>query len=254
MSVASQENRSTKTKKWANGLPPGRWGVAAVILYSLVTLVVALSVSYWLYDWARLRILNSSSVAELADWNVLLPGNLGEGAGQSDDAAIAGEAAGAPSEENSAQPAVTVPAINVLLLGTDARPDESAPPRTDTMILLTFDPQRQSLGMLSLPRDLWVPIPGYGYEAKINTAYSLGETYGYAGGGAQLAKDTVSSFIGQPVQYYARVNFQGFVELIDLIGGIDVVVPATIHDEQFPTDDYGVTTFHLEAGAQHLDG
>jgi LCP family protein required for cell wall assembly len=122
------------------------------------------------------------------------------------------------------------------------------------MILLTFDPQNQTAGMLSLPRDLWVPIPGFGYETKINTAYALGEEYGYAGGGAQLAKDTVSSFIGQPVQYYAKVNFNGFVELVNLIGGVDVVVPFTIHDDKYPTDDYQVMTFYLEAGTQHLDG
>jgi LCP family protein required for cell wall assembly len=141
-----------------------------------------------------------------------------------------------------------------LLLGSDARPGESDISNTDTMILLSFDAQNQTAGILSLPRDLWVPMPGFGYETRINMAYPLGETYGYTGGGPQLAKDTVSSFIGQPVQYYARVNFQGFVELIDMIGGVDVVVPFTIHDEAYPTNDFGVTTFHLEAGQQHLDG
>jgi hypothetical protein len=64
----------------------------------------------------------------------------------------------------------------------------------------------------------------------------------------------VSSFIGQPVQYYARVNFQGFVELVDMIGGVDVVVPSTIYDTEYPTEDYGYQTFYLEAGPQHLDG
>ena len=146
------------------------------------------------------------------------------------------------------------PAINVLLLGTDERPDESGPSRTDTMILLTLDPQHQTAGMLSLPRDLWVPIPGQSVTTKINTAYLLGEVNNYPGGGPQLAKDTVSSFIGRPVDYYLRVNFDGFREIIDLIGGIDVSVPMTIHDEEYPTQDYGVETFHLDAGLQHLDG
>jgi LCP family protein required for cell wall assembly len=142
----------------------------------------------------------------------------------------------------------------VLLLGNDARAGESDISNTDTMILLSFDTQNQTLGLLSLPRDLWVPIPGFGYETRINTAYPLGETYGYEGGGPQLAMDTVSSFIGQPVKYYARVNFQGFVELIDMIGGVDVNVPFTIYDDQYPTEDYGVQLFYLEAGQQHLDG
>jgi LCP family protein required for cell wall assembly len=226
--------------------------VAAAVVYSLITLVVALAVSTWLYDWARVRILQSSSFADLASWNALLPSSLGKQAGEVPQEGDA--AAGATQGDAAAVPATSVPAINVLLLGTDARPDETDAPRTDTMLLLTYDPQRRSLGMLSLPRDLWVPIPGFGYESKINTAFTIGASRGYPGGGPQLAKDTVSSFIGQPVQYYARVNFRGFVELIDLIGGIDVVVPAPIHDEQFPTDDYGLTTFHLDAGAQHLDG
>ncbi|MBW7886635.1 MAG: LCP family protein, partial [Caldilineaceae bacterium] len=74
------------------------------------------------------------------------------------------------------------------------------------------------------------------------------------GGGYQLAKDTISSFIGRRIDYYARVNFDGFREIVDLVGGVDVDVPYTIHDEQYPTSDYGVETFHLEAGLQHLDG
>jgi LCP family protein required for cell wall assembly len=122
------------------------------------------------------------------------------------------------------------------------------------MILLSLDPQSETAGILSLPRDLWIPIPGFGFSTKINTAYTIGETRDYPGGGAQLAKDSISSFVGQPVQYYLRVNFRGFVELVDIIGGIDIVVPETIHDEKYPTDDYGYETFHLDAGKQHLDG
>jgi LCP family protein required for cell wall assembly len=122
------------------------------------------------------------------------------------------------------------------------------------MILLTLDPNSQTAGMLSLPRDLWVPFPGLGYDYKINMAYQIGETEGYPGGGAELAKNTVSAFIGQPIQYYVRINFNGFIELIDVIGGVDVVVQKTIHDEEYPTDDYLIETFHLDAGAQHMDG
>jgi LCP family protein required for cell wall assembly len=166
-----------------------------------------------------------------------------------------GAAFGAATSPDESAPTIPIiPALNVLVMGTDARPDESEATRTDTLILLMLDRQGQTAGMLSLPRDLWVSLPGFGYATKINTAYQLGETQGYTGGGAQLAKDTVSTFIGQPVPYYVRVNFSGFVELIDLIGGVDVVVEKTIHDEQYPTDDYGVQTFHLDAGTQHLDG
>ena len=64
----------------------------------------------------------------------------------------------------------------------------------------------------------------------------------------------MSSFIGRPVDYYVRVNFDGFRDIIDLIGGVDINVPYTIHDEEYPTENYGVETFHLDAGLQHLDG
>lgn len=144
--------------------------------------------------------------------------------------------------------------INILLLGSDERARDNEPPRTDTMLLLTLDLEHRTAGMISLPRDLWVPIPGYDLTTKINTAYVLGEKRGYPGGGAQLAKDTVSSFIGRPVQYYVQVNFNGFVRFIDLIGGVKVDVSETIHDEQYPTANYGYQTFHLDAGPQHLDG
>ena len=144
--------------------------------------------------------------------------------------------------------------INVLLLGSDERIDGEEPPRTDTLLLLTLDLRRHTAGMISLPRDLWVPIPGYNLTSKINTAYAIGEQRGYPFGGAQLAKDTVSSLIGQPVQFYVQADFNGFVRFINEIGGITVNVPQTIHDPEYPTADYGYQTFHLEAGTRILDG
>ena len=232
-----------------------RLGITFVVLYTLVILGGALVASTWLYDWSRLRILGTSSLADLANLDFLTGAAWNN---QPDEQPVEanGESVvdGVSSEVAPAQSTVNIPKVNVLLLGSDARPGESDISNTDTMMLLSLDPQNGTAGLLSMPRDLWVPIPGFGYETRINTAFPLGETYNYDGGGPQLAKDTVSSFIGQPVQYYARVNFQGFVELIDMIGGVDVVVPFTIHDEQYPTVDYGVQTFHLEAGPQHLDG
>lgn len=239
----------------------GRRQLRAIVIaavYSIAILAIALVAGDRSYDWAKGRIMRTSTLAMLDTRDTLNRPSL-EGGSEADTASAPADESGTArqattgqSEDESQTP--DVPTVNVLLLGTDARPDESDVPRTDTMILLTFDPQNQTAGMLSLPRDLWLPIPGLGYSSKINTAYQLGESVGYPGGGQQLAKDTVSSFIGQPVQYYARVNFQGFVELIDLIGGVEVVVPETIHDEEYPTEDYGYQTFHLDAGVQHLDG
>ncbi len=237
------------------GKRPGasRMAVTVAVLYTLAVLGVALVAGSWLYDWSRLRIVSTSQLAEFTNLDFLTSGLWNKGSEQVDNAE-ADVLEAAPDSLASELPQTQVPAINVLLLGTDARPEEGDIANTDTMILLTFDPHNQTAGMLSLPRDLWIPLPGYGYDTKINTAYAVGESDNYPGGGPQLAKDTVSSFIGQPIQYYARVNFRGFVELIDLIGGVDVIVANPIYDDQYPTDDYQTMLFQLDAGTQHLDG
>jgi polyisoprenyl-teichoic acid--peptidoglycan teichoic acid transferase len=261
-SQPTEQNKSTPTQTsmetraaTAGGKRPGasRTVIAVAALYTLAVLGIALVASSWLYDWSRLRIVSTSQLAELTNLDFLTPSLWNKGSEQPGEAEAAALESSLDSLANEV-PQVQVPAINVLLLGTDARPDEGNIANTDTMILLTFDPQNQTAGMLSLPRDLWVPLPGFGYDTKINTAYAVGERDSYPGGGPQLAKDTVSSFIGQPIQYYARVNFHGFIEMVDLIGGVDVVVNSMIYDDQYPTDDYKTTTFYLEAGTQHLDG
>jgi LCP family protein required for cell wall assembly len=142
--------------------------------------------------------------------------------------------------------------VNILLLGVDKRPDESYA-RTDTMMLVTVDPKSRTAGMLSVPRDLYVPIPGYG-EDRINKAYFFGEKDGYPGGGAALAMKTVQYNIGVPVHFYAKIDFQGFEEIVDTLGGIDLYVPETIDDPTFPDDYYGYDPFYLEAGHHNLSG
>src|SRR5215216_906454 len=113
--------------------------------------------------------------------------------------------------------------ITVLLLGLDYRDyiANEGPPRSDTMILLTIDPLTKTAGMLSIPRDMWVNIPGFQY-GRINMAYFYGEGSKLPGGGPELARKTVEQFIGVPIQYYAQIDFNTFVEFIDLIGGIEI--------------------------------
>ncbi|HPO85098.1 MAG TPA: LCP family protein [Candidatus Hydrogenedentes bacterium] len=108
------------------------------------------------------------------------------------------------------------------LRGGDIR-DEGCPACTDTIILLTIDPLSKTAGMLSIPRDLWVAIPGFGHS-RINTAWTLGEAAKLPGGGPGLAMETVSQLIGVPVHYYVQVDFGTFISFINLIGGIDVYV------------------------------
>jgi LCP family protein required for cell wall assembly len=144
--------------------------------------------------------------------------------------------------------------VNILVLGIDQREGETDPARTDTMLLFTLDRQSKTAGILSINRDLWVKIPGGQREGKINTAHFLGEVEHVPGGGPALAMQTVQATFDVPVPYYIRVNFSAFEKLIDLIGGIDLFVPETIDDPNYPDEAYGYDPFHIDAGWQHLDG
>ena len=119
--------------------------------------------------------------------------------------------------------------VTILMLGLDYRDwaSDEGPSRSDTMILLTLDPLNQTAGMLSIPRDMWVAIPGFKH-GKINTAYYLGDAYKLPGGGPGLAVQTVEQFLGIPINYYAQVDFGAFVRFIDEIGGVKIDVPAAI--------------------------
>jgi LCP family protein required for cell wall assembly len=127
---------------------------------------------------------------------------------------------------------------SVLLLGVDARPNEGDLGRSDTMILATFQPLRPYVGVLSIPRDLWVTVPGYG-ENRINTAHFFAEA-AKAGSGPAAAMDVVHQNFGVNVDYYVRLNFTGFKDMVDALGGVEVTLP---------TDMSGYT-----AGTYHLDG
>jgi polyisoprenyl-teichoic acid--peptidoglycan teichoic acid transferase len=141
--------------------------------------------------------------------------------------------------------------INVLFMGLDYRDWEAGEiPRTDTMILMTLDPVNKTAGMVSIPRDMWVDIPGYDH-AKINTAYYLGEIYKLPGGGPQLAMDTIEEFLGVPIDYYAQVDFMTFVDFIDLLGGLDIHIHHEITIGILGEKDKDVKLYE---GVQNLSG
>ena len=143
--------------------------------------------------------------------------------------------------------------VNILLLGIDQRENDPGPWRTDTMILVSVDPNSKSAAALSIPRDLWTTIPGFG-ENRINTAHYQGDAHDYPGGGVALAKKTVWHALGIPVHRYVRINFTGFEELIDAIGGLTVDVEKAIHDDTYPDSNYGTMIIDIPAGVQHMDG
>ncbi len=142
--------------------------------------------------------------------------------------------------------------VNVLFIGVDARDWEAnaSAPRSDTMILFTIDPVSNTAGMLSIPRDMWVNIPGYGY-GRINTAYNLGEAYKLPGGGPGLAMKTVEQFLGVPVNYYGQVDFNTFIAMIDTIGGIDLQVKERLVLDPVGT---GMDKVVVTPGYRHLVG
>lgn len=140
--------------------------------------------------------------------------------------------------------------VTILLMGLDFRDwqRDAGAPRSDTMMVVTIDPLTRTAGMVSVPRDLWIEIPGYDH-GRINTAYSLGERYRLPGGGPGLAVKAVESVLGVPINYYAVVEFSTFERLIDEIGGIDVLVK-----QRIKISPIGRTSFWLDPKAHHLDG
>lgn len=140
--------------------------------------------------------------------------------------------------------------VTLLVLGIDYRDWEAgaSAPRSDSMMLVTIDPITMQAGMISIPRDLWVEIPGF-KDNRINTAYMFGEAYRVPGGGPELAVKTVERLLGVPIQYFAVINFHTFERMIDELGGVDVEVK-----QRIMISAIGGHQRWLEPGIHHLDG
>lgn len=144
--------------------------------------------------------------------------------------------------------------FTVLVVGLDRRPGETGLAyRTDTMMLVSIDPTTQTLGLLSIPRDLYVEVPGYSELQRVNSPMVLGEIR-QPGYGPELMKQTVQYNLGIRVHDYVAVDFNTFITIVDTIGGVDIDVPYAINDLQYPNMDYGYDPFYIRAGLQHLDG
>jgi polyisoprenyl-teichoic acid--peptidoglycan teichoic acid transferase len=127
---------------------------------------------------------------------------------------------------------------NVFLLGVDQTPEDSNAGRTDTNILTTFIPSGPYVGMLSIPRDLWINIAGVG-ENRINTAHFFAEA-AQPGSGPAAAMQAIQDNFGVDVGYYIRIKFEGFRDVFNAMGGVDIELTE-------PTAGY-------EAGKHHLTG
>jgi polyisoprenyl-teichoic acid--peptidoglycan teichoic acid transferase len=122
--------------------------------------------------------------------------------------------------------------VNFLLMGIGGEGHEG-PQLTDTIIFTSYKPSDGSVAMMSLPRDMSVPIPNYGYR-KVNHANAYGEM-DHPGSGPTLASQVIGEVLDEEIHYYLRVDFNGFAEFIDAIGGIDVYVENGFTDPNYPS-------------------
>lgn len=119
--------------------------------------------------------------------------------------------------------------INILLLGRGGGTHDG-PDLTDTMILAMINPSKNGAGLVSIPRDLWIPD----LKAKINSAYAIGQEKNKQG--ILLSRAVVEKITGQNVDYTVVIDFSGFVKLVDYLGGIDVQVAHTLDDYNYPIE------------------
>ena len=140
-----------------------------------------------------------------------------------------------------------------MMMGIDRRPGEAFVSRTDSIMVASIDPDTDSISILSIPRDLYVVIPGHGKD-RINTAFVYGAVDGNYAGGAALARQTIEYNLGIPIDHFILVDFSAVVKTVDTLGGIDVYVPYEINDPTYPDMNYGFDPLYIPSGLQHMDG
>ena len=198
-----------------------RWGRKILITVGLVILLVAGYIGFKALAATHNIISKSHGSAPGLSNTVNLSQLKGEGAGR----------------------------VNILLLGIGGE-GHDGPNLSDTMMVMSIDPKTKDVAMLSIPRDLYVRIPGYG-AGKINGANAYG--------GPLLAEKVVSTVIGVPIHYYLQVDFSGFKQAVDAVGGVDINVTKTLSDYLYPCDDTGKKKFgycpiYFKAGPHHMNG
>ena len=245
--VPLRESRARRRRTLPGWLLGGLAG-----LFLLVTLFSAYLVFATVRDFvAGWKITSQNPATPVAEANATAAG--GDTGGGDDPAAT-------PAPGSTPVPTVDVQSwsgtdrVTILVMGIDRRAgEEERGYLTDTMLLVTLDPVAHTAAMLSIPRDLWVEIPGFG-ENTINTANRSGDWYDYPGGGPALAVKTVQHNLGVTINYYVRMDFTAFETFIDAIGGIDIYNEEEIDDPTYPNGSYGYEPFFLPAGPHHLNG
>lgn len=135
--------------------------------------------------------------------------------------------------------------VSILFVGVDDsenRGQGSDKSRSDALILATLNNKTKTIKMLSIPRDSYVFIPKVGYEDKI--------THAHAYGGTLATIDTVEKLLNVPIDYYVRMNFNAFIDVVDALDGIEAEVPYKLHEK----DEFDRNSINLQPGLQHLNG
>lgn len=141
--------------------------------------------------------------------------------------------------------------INILLLGMGG-PGHDGPYLTDTNIIVSLKPSTHEVALVSVPRDLWVNMPRYGWR-RVNNASAFGEAEA-PGTGGEFARQIFAETFNLDIPYYARIDFQAFVDIVNAVGGIVVDVPKAFTDSQYPGPNHSYQTVRFEAGQQSLSG
>ncbi len=140
--------------------------------------------------------------------------------------------------------------VTILLIGSDTRGNGEVA-RSDTLILVTINPETKQVSMLSIPRDLLVTIPNYG-KGKINAAYAYGSSSTLTGPGVAAA--TIEYNFGVTIDYFAEVNTTGLARIIDTVGGVTLDVATPIKDDEYPGAGTNYIRVLFQTGLQHMDG
>jgi LCP family protein required for cell wall assembly len=147
--------------------------------------------------------------------------------------------------------------LNVLVVGVDAAPGRTSV-LTDTMMVVSFDPVGKTASMVSLPRDL-VNVPlgnGDDFGPKLNSLMSYADHHAqeFPKGGLRTLQDAVGALLGIPIHYHATMEFEGFIHMVDAVGGVDIDVKKAIEDPGYDGFGAGERGWSIAAGRHHLDG
>lgn len=245
--TSAARDRSRKRRVSGNSSSEWVWVIVAGALFAVILVMSIGAFAYIQSSQATVEIIPTAEVAEFLPTAIVASGSASNVVVEDSLLLPDGSSIELVPWDGESR-------FTMVVVGLDRRPGETGLTyRTDTMMLVSLDPQTNSIGVLSIPRDLYVQIPGYSQLQRINSAMVFGETY-RAGYGPTLMMQTVQLNFGIRVHDFLAVDFQAFIDIVDAIGGVTITSERTINDPQYPDMYYGYDPFYLPAGTHQLDG